>query len=210
MIKKVEELMPMSLSLDTDEINEEAVDIDNNIDDNNSQAEVNSQSNNRNHQPRIENDEVSYSNNYFMPAFILFGPYLEKKYDVAVCELLSVDTAAIDRKAKFNKRKRNEEFQEETVVKIKDEYPGREIEEKQIILQEKSQAMLDYQQRFDMASKLHSLAPEDKKNEYFVLMDGILKEIVNSNLKPTSSTVLPPTISLSKSSSSSSSSSSYK
>ena len=53
----------------------------------------------------------------FIPAFMIYGPYAVARYEADLCELVTVDTAAIDKKA-TNSKKRATEDRHETIVSV--------------------------------------------------------------------------------------------
>ena len=53
----------------------------------------------------------------FIPAFMIYGPYAVARYDAELCELVTIDTAAIDKKT-TNSKKRATEDKHETIVSV--------------------------------------------------------------------------------------------
>ena len=53
----------------------------------------------------------------FIPGFMIYGPYAVARYEAELCELVTIDTAAIDKKA-TNSKKRATEDKHESIVSV--------------------------------------------------------------------------------------------
>ena len=116
----------------------------------------------------------------FIPAFMIYGPYAVARYEAELCELVTIDTAAIDRKA-TNSKKRAKEDKHETIVsvsKISDLDERRlGVEDVQTEIQVKHQRMLDIQQGYDMAKEMFNMSqPGQQKDYFFSVMFKCLQE----------------------------------
>ena len=163
----------------------------------------------------------------YMACFILFGPY-SKKWGLDIVELFSVDTAAIDAKAKKLKAEKKKTI-EIDMDETKDNRGLRAIDamgmERQRIelgkvqtgIQIRNQETMELQQEFEMTREMYNMAEKQNDEEEMAIHYSAMKKIakkrsVTSSNHSTSAMKRPkyitPTFVSSISSSSSSSSSS--
>ena len=157
-----------------------------------------------------EDDEEEATMKPCIPAFMLFGPYGEHKWGLPICELVSVDTAAIDAKMKEKKVKKEPE---KVIVDLthSDSVRGATVDRQRYIIEADqtriaadNQQLLKQQQLFESAKELFGM--------YQILKDEVgmreqVQIMVNCQAHMQKSVMAPPPSLLSASVLSSSSSS---
>jgi hypothetical protein len=139
-----------------------------------------------------DDDDEPITMQPYIPAFMLFGPYGVRKWNLELCELVSIDTAAIDAKNK-KKRNRDEEEAKQTIIdlthsdRIRGITSDRQrllIEIEQTRLACENQVRVGHQQQFDVAQSMFDRF--EKLNDVGAMREQmqIMKELQMEMRKP--------------------------